>query len=124
MNKFAEQLKDFRHQKGLSQDDLANQLHLSRQAISRWENGETAPDLDTLVKLSSIFEVTLDELATGIKPEPVIVEKVVEVEKEFKIPAEFHQHQGYGKMNVWDFLADYWWVIIPILGYIGWILGK
>ncbi|MFA9413895.1 helix-turn-helix domain-containing protein [Streptococcus sp. E29BA] len=124
MNKFAEQLKDFRHQKGLSQDDLANQLHLSRQAISRWENGETAPDLDTLVKLSSIFEVTLDELATGIKPEPVIVEKVVEVEKEFKIPAEFHQHQGYGKMNVWDFLEDYWWVIIPILGYIGWILGK
>lgn len=66
MTKFAEQLKHFRSQKGLSQDDLAEKIFLSRQAISRWENGETAPDLDTLVKLASIFEVTLDELVTGV----------------------------------------------------------
>ncbi|MFC3927998.1 helix-turn-helix domain-containing protein [Streptococcus caprae] len=102
MNKFAEQLKDFRHQKGLSQDDLANQLHLSRQAISRWENGETAPDLDTLVKIASIFEVTLDELVTGVKPEPIIMEKVVEVE--------------CSETNIWDFLSENAWIILPILG--------
>lgn len=94
MNKFAEQLKDFRHQKGLSQDDLANQLHLSRQAISRWENGETAPDLDILVKLASIFEVTLDELVTGVKPEGVIVKEA--------------------PMTIWEFLSktENRWIVI------------
>ncbi|MGT2757646.1 helix-turn-helix domain-containing protein [Streptococcus ovuberis] len=94
MNQFAEQLKDFRRQKGLSQDDLANQLHISRQAISRWENGETAPDLDTLVKLSSIFEVTLDELVTGVKPEPVIVQET--------------------PMTIWGFLSksENRWIVI------------
>lgn len=91
MNKFAEQLKFYRSQKGLSQEDLADKLYISRQAISRWENGETAPDLDTLVNLASIFEVTLDELVTGVKPELVTVEKVVEVEKE-------------EKMTVWNYL--------------------
>lgn len=102
MNKFAEQLKHFRSQKGLSQEGLAEQLHLSRQAISRWENGETAPDLDTLVKLAAIFEVTLDELVTGVKPEPVIVEKIIEVER--------------AETNIWDFLSDNAWIILPILG--------
>ena len=91
MNKFAEQLKFYRSQKGLSQEDLADKLYISRQAISRWENGETAPDLDTLVNLTSIFEVSLDELVTGVKPEPVIVENVVEGEKE-------------EKMTVWNYL--------------------
>ncbi|MFA9493107.1 helix-turn-helix domain-containing protein [Streptococcus sp. E17BB] len=116
MNKFAEQLKDFRHQKGLSQDDLANQLHLSRQAISRWENGETAPDLDTLVKLSSIFEVTLDELVTGIKPEPVIIEKVINSDEEDE-EDWWPISDGPGR-TFWDFLSEHWYVLLMLFPWL------
>lgn len=119
MNKFAEQLKDFRRQKGLSQDDLANQLHLSRQAISRWENGETAPDLDTLVKLVSIFEVTLDELVTGVNPEPFIVENVTESDEEDEEEDWWPTSDGPSR-TVWDFLAEHWYVL---LFFFPWILS-
>lgn len=48
--------------KNLSQEELAERLDVSRQSVSKWENDASVPDLDKLVKLSEIFEVTLDEL--------------------------------------------------------------
>lgn len=116
MSKFAEQLKHFRSQKGLSQDDLAEKVFLSRQAISRWENGETSPDLDTLVKLASIFEVTLDELVTGVKPEPVVVENDTHSSK--------RPIWEFGKMNGWDFLNVHGGLLLIILGVLFWKFFK
>jgi len=46
----------------LSQDELANKLHVSRQTISNWETGKTYPDINSLVMLSDIFDLSLDEL--------------------------------------------------------------
>lgn len=58
----AEQLKASREKMGLSQSDVANRLNITRQSISKWENGKGYPDLDNLVLLSEVYEVSIDEL--------------------------------------------------------------
>ena len=57
-----EKLAELRKAKGLTQKDLAETLHVSRQAISRWEVGTAVPSLDNLVSLSEVCNVPLDEL--------------------------------------------------------------
>lgn len=55
-------LKKARENVGLSQTEVAEKLNISRQAISKWENGWTSPDIDNLVILSDLYDVSLDEL--------------------------------------------------------------
>jgi len=52
-----------RTEHNLSQGDLADALGVSRQSVSKWENGNAVPDLEKLIKMSKLFDVTLDELA-------------------------------------------------------------
>ena len=54
-----------RTEKNLSQGDLAERLEVSRQSVSKWENDSAVPDLAKIVKLSEVFEVSLDELVKG-----------------------------------------------------------
>ncbi|MDO4668013.1 MAG: helix-turn-helix transcriptional regulator [Streptococcus sp.] len=75
MTIFAHQLKKFRTEKNLSQEDLAQKLFISRQSISKWETNEATPDMDNLIKLSDILQVSLDELVFA-KPKEVRVERV------------------------------------------------
>lgn len=58
-------LKKLRVNKGMTQKDLADSLNVSSQAVSRWENDEVEPDISTLSKLSSIFEVPVDAIING-----------------------------------------------------------
>ena len=58
----ADRLVALRKGRGLSQEDLAERLGVSRQAISKWERAEASPDLDKLIALSKLYDVTLDEL--------------------------------------------------------------
>mgnify|MGYP002589796360 FL=1 len=51
-----------RTQKGLSQEALAEQVYVTRQAVSRWENGETVPNTETLIRLSKLFDVSINTL--------------------------------------------------------------
>lgn len=62
-------LVDLRKKHGLSQDALAEALGVSRQSVSKWETDASVPDLDRLVKLSALFEISLDELVKGEKPQ-------------------------------------------------------
>lgn len=62
-----ERIYILRTEKNLSQGDLAEQLEVSRQSISKWENNNAIPDLEKIIKLSEIFEVSLDELVKGEK---------------------------------------------------------
>lgn len=62
ISKAAEQLKALRLERGLTQDELGERVHVSRQAVSRWENGETLPGVDTLRELSAVFGVTINKL--------------------------------------------------------------
>jgi len=60
--KFYEKLPVLRRERGLSQEGLADLLNVSRQAISKWESGQTYPETDKLIALSELFGVTLDSL--------------------------------------------------------------
>ena len=53
---------ELRTQKGMSQDELAEKVFVSRQAVSRWENGETVPNTETLKLLSEVFDVSINTL--------------------------------------------------------------
>ena len=58
----SKQLKKYRHDAHLSQDDVARELNVTRQAVSRWENERTYPDLDNLVRLGKLYSVSVDTL--------------------------------------------------------------
>ncbi|MDR2714169.1 MAG: helix-turn-helix domain-containing protein [Coriobacteriales bacterium] len=55
-------LAELRKSKGLTQDEMAEKLLVTRQAVSRWETGETTPNVDTLKLLSKEFEVSINQL--------------------------------------------------------------
>ncbi len=61
-NEFGKKLKELRMTKGLSQQKLGEDLGFCNQTISFWESGSREPDLDTLLKISRYFEVSIDEL--------------------------------------------------------------
>lgn len=67
----AEKILHLRTQQGLSQLELAEQLGVSRQSVSKWETGQSVPDLDKLIKLADRFGITVDELVReGERPQP------------------------------------------------------
>ena len=73
-------IMDLRKKNGLSQEDLAEKVGVARQTISKWELGETSPDLKQSKELSKIFNVSLDEL-TDNDIKDVLVEKTSNTEK-------------------------------------------
>ena len=58
----ANRLLQYRKNSGLSQEELAEKLNISRQSVSKWERAEASPDTDNLIELAKIYNVTLDEL--------------------------------------------------------------
>ncbi len=60
--RIGKKLQNIRNNKNLNQEELASKLHVTRQAISRWENGETMPTIDNLLELTKIFEVSFEEI--------------------------------------------------------------
>ena len=69
-----ETILELRTQKELSQGELAERLDVSRQSVSKWETGQSVPDLDKIIKLADLFGVTVDELVRGeAKPDPTHV---------------------------------------------------
>ncbi|MDY2696159.1 MAG: helix-turn-helix domain-containing protein [Eubacteriales bacterium] len=75
-------IKSLRMQNGLTQKELADKLHITSQAISRWEKGEVEPSVSTIGQMAEIFGVTTDEIIGGPDKKPA--EKIVtKVEKEY-----------------------------------------
>lgn len=73
---FSKRLYELRKQKGLSQEELAGKLNVSRQTLSKWELGESTPDMEKLVLISDYFNVSLDTLVLGKEQEnPQVVSK-------------------------------------------------
>lgn len=63
--KLGGQIREHREAMGLSQDDLAGRIFVSRQTVSNWETGHTYPDVQNLLLLGNLFGITLDELVKG-----------------------------------------------------------
>ena len=64
---FNEKLQVLRKEKGLTQEELAEALYVSRTAISKWESGRGYPSIDSLKEISNFFSVTIDDLLSGEK---------------------------------------------------------
>lgn len=96
---FGDKLQFLRKTKGISQEQLASQLKISRQAISKWENNSSIPDVENIVKLSNIFEVSTDYL---LKSE-------VEISK-----LDMKNNSNQGKLKISSLGS-----IFIILGFIG-----
>ena len=62
----------FRKEKGLTQEELAGHMGISPQAVSKWENDQTCPDISALPKLARLFGVTVDELLEGKEALPAV----------------------------------------------------
>ena len=60
--KFSEKLKQLRKDKGMSQEDLAFELNVSRQAVSKWESDNAYPETDKLIQIGKLFSVSIDYL--------------------------------------------------------------
>ncbi|MDQ7143914.1 helix-turn-helix transcriptional regulator, partial [Mammaliicoccus lentus] len=76
-------LKKKRIEDHLSQEELAEQLNISRQSISKWENEKGYPNIETLLKISEIFNVTVDELLKG---DDYLKNKIIQDSKKLKYP--------------------------------------
>ena len=64
---FSEKLQELRKSRGLTQEELAEALYVSRTAVSKWESGRGYPSIDSLKVISNYFTVTIDELLSGEK---------------------------------------------------------
>ncbi|CCX38302.1 putative uncharacterized protein [Clostridium sp. CAG:1013] len=64
----ADRIQSLRKAKGISQEQLADQIGVSRQAVSKWESEQSTPDLDKIILLSDFLDVTTDYLLKGIEP--------------------------------------------------------
>ncbi len=79
--KLSENIQKFRKKKGFSQEKLAEKCQVSRQAIAKWENGESVPTIDKLIFLADLYELSLDELVGRTEKDTSI--KVREYLKKF-----------------------------------------
>lgn len=71
---FGTQIKKLRNAKHLTQEQLSQKLNVSRQTISSWENNRNLPDLEMVVRISQIFQMSLDQLILG---DPTMADKLV-----------------------------------------------
>jgi len=65
MNVVSDSIKKLRKEKGMTQDELAEKLNVTRQAVSNWEQGKAQPDIETLTKLAEIFDVSVEQIIYG-----------------------------------------------------------
>lgn len=113
-------ISSYRKSMGLTQVGLAEKLNYSDKAVSKWERGESMPDVLTLVQLAELFEVTVDDLLAdpNALPENTSkVEKVMEkaVEKTLKRKADKSMILGLSSLLVW-FVALLLFVVLSSVG--------
>lgn len=70
---FGEKINNLRKEKNFSQDAFADLFHVTRQTVSNWENGKSYPDLETLLKISDEFQISVDDL---LKSDVAVVKKI------------------------------------------------
>lgn len=68
----AERLQELRKKAGYSQEQVAEMLEISRQAISKWESGQGNPEIDNVIKLTKIYHVSADYILLGQESNPIV----------------------------------------------------
>lgn len=80
---FAERIKNERKKQGWSQDELAEKLYVSRQSISKWENGQNYPSIEIIITISDLFGLTIDEL---LRSDEHLKQKVIKDSRQLAHP--------------------------------------
>lgn len=107
-------LYELRKKKGLSQEEVADTLNVSRQTVSKWETDQSMPDFDKIVPICELYSITADELLMGIKKEKELESKPIldTIEENVKGKRAF----GIGMGVLFYFLAVAWVMItIPVM---------
>lgn len=96
---FAEKLKSIRKKAGMSQEKLAEKIGVSRQAITKWETDAGIPDIDNMMALSSLFNISLDELLSNEKTEKKQTDYLYESVTEYDIDNTKRYDMNLGGAN-------------------------
>lgn len=107
-------IKEQRELRNWSQDELAEILNISRQSISKWELNKVYTSIDMLIKMSDLFDVSLDELIKGDKE---LKKTIIET---YQQPVSTQSNNQ--PMNGWEFLANYWWLFFPVAVVLWWMI--
>ena len=100
---FNEKLQELRKRKGLTQEELAEKLYISRTAISKWESGRGYPSIDSLKGIANYFSVSIDELLSG--------EKLLSIaEKENKSNIQNMCDMLFGIVDLFSFIL----IVLPL----------
>jgi len=104
----ANRLLELRKEKNFSQEELAEKIGVSRQAVSKWERAESSPDTDNLIELARLYEVSLDELLFTTEPIPRKIDEDAKPKEYVSvglggihvIDGDTEVHVGLGGINV------------------------
>lgn len=101
-----QRIKEEREKRQWTQDYLAETLNVSRQAISKWEVGSAYPDIDRLVQISNLFDITLDSLIKGDDSlkKSIVITKNAKAQK--------------AQTNVWEFMRSTGWMMVIAIIYL------
>lgn len=108
MNNFGEKLKMLREQTDITQEEVSQKVNVTRQSVSNWENNKNYPDLTTLVTLSQLYNISLDDL---LKDENNVV-------KSMKTELNSYRSSELIKLIIFSVLA----FLLPIIGIVFGIL--
>ena len=84
MNNFSNQIKKLRASQNLTQEQMAQKLNISRQAVSNWENDRNLPDIEMLISISKTFNISLDDLILGENEMNNMTQKLIDDTNENK----------------------------------------
>ena len=117
---FGEKLKSLRGQNGITQDELAEKLCVTRTAVSKWENDRGLPTIDTLKRIAELFGVTLDEL---ISDDDVRSARLAEerAAKRFRIPALVCLAAVFALAFLTAYVSK--WCSLPLIACTGGFIG-
>lgn len=110
------QIKKYRGEFSMSQDELAEKIFVSRQSISNWENDKTYPDIKSLLLLSEVFQVSLDQLIKGdieIMKKEITTQELTNFQKDSAIMTVFFLLMLISPIPLAHFLG--WWGMVLYL---------
>lgn len=102
------QIRKYRTSLNLSQEELAEKVYVSRQTVSNWETGKSYPDIHSLLLLSSLFDISLDQLIKGD----------IEIMKKEINEAAVQKHNHYGNIFSLLFIVSLF-IVVPLVKFFG-----